>query len=161
MPTIDIQDAKFSPHRYKTLEPNLLHWTRDSLILLWPSIMKDRRIVSFILFNLQISLTVTGSLTSGVPYVSLGVAGIATFFILLDCGCGKYRHRQEPSIDAKKMVFISAAFISIGVISIAPCFLPFPDMDLILLVAVLTSVWWVNAPTIYHLRRHVLVSRGL
>ena len=163
MPIIDIQDTNFIHRTQGTLEPNLLHWTRDSLVLLWPTIMKDHQIVPFILFILQISLsTITGLLGAFYGYIFSGIAGIAALFTLLTYGCGRYRHREGPSVGAKKWVVVSMVSILISLFSIASSFIPFfPFLDITLLVVVLTPVWWVTAPRIYNSRQQVLKSRGL
>jgi hypothetical protein len=158
-------DHRYSRHQilvHRTLEPNLLHWTRDSLIILWPTVMQDRRLVTFIIFILQTSLPLAGPLPILRGFFFFGILIIAVFFILLDYRYGKHRHRQEPSSYAKKIIFISTASISIVVLTLANFISnQFPFLDTILLLAVLSPVWWVTAPRIYHSRRRVLVSRGL
>jgi len=157
----------FNHRTHGTLEPNLLHWTRDSLILLSPTIMKDYHIAHLILFILQISLTVTQPVvifdSYHLPYYYLpGIAGMPTLFLLLDYGYSKSRHRQRPLIDAKKLVFTFIASISIGLLSFASHSIHFfPSLNSILLVVVLTPVWWVNASRIYYSRQRVVVARGM
>jgi hypothetical protein len=151
--------------------------------------MKDRRLVSFFLFILQISVIgqavavasssnqLASSLTEWVITSSIGWyyitgSGTAGLFILLDYGHGRYQHRKNgnslllysvkegPSIDAKKKVFIFMAAIIFGALLVF-LIVTLYIPSIILPAVVLASVWWVNAPRIYPSKRQVLGSRLL
>jgi hypothetical protein len=125
--------------------------------------MQDRRLAAFIIFILQIWLSVIGPFLDYHGYPFCGIAITALFFTLLGDRHGIHRHRQEPSINARKIFFISTTFILIvGFILIRSLTdFVFPLLEIILPFAVLIPVWWVNAPRIYHSRGRILVSRGL
>ena len=166
MPIIDIQDTNFIHRTQGTLEPNLLPWTRDSFVLLWPTVMKHPLMVSFILAILQTSLSTTvdiGSLVNFRTYSIIFSSSVAAAIsLMLSYGYDWYRHRQGPSISAKKMVVVFMGSILIGLFSIASSLIALsPFLGIFLLFALLTPVWWVNAPRIYYSRQRVFVSRGL
>ena len=163
-----------------------MHWTKDCLISLWPSVMKDHRVTSFILFILQVSLALpfvqfflgipTGKQHSFLhpPFLtSYDIAvGIAFLFIVLDHKLGLCHHThsllphpttKRPLINkgaAKKVALITiGSVVFLVIVHLGPysSFIPQPGGPL--LIVLMVPIWWVITSRIYHSRQQALWSR--